>query len=1001
MTIQRLLARWVGFILLCVLFTQNAYSQNKTITGKVSDDKGAPVAGASVTVKGTKNGVNTNADGAFTISVSPTATTLVFSSVGFTSQEISIGGQTNITVALATTSSNLNEVVVVGYGTVRKKDVTGSVASVQAKDFNQGTITSPDQLLQNKVAGLEITNNSGQPGSATTIVIRGNNSLRSANNPLYVVDGVALDGRTAKPELDLGKGGLPFGATPESNPLLYINPADIQQIDVLKDASATAIYGSRGANGIIIITTKKASANGTKVDVGANWGMFAGYMKNYGILSTSEFRGALKLDTSLAKFDAGGSANALSAITQKGAVAQNYSFGFSGGNENGKYRASFLVSNTPGFIKKTGLEKYLGNFGGNYKFLDKRISLDFDVIAGHTTEHMGLITNTTGANGSLMSWALNWNPTINLKQPNGLYTNDQAADYSIPNPLAVIDAYNDIANVNTFLANVGVTVNIVKGLDYKFLYAINHGTGSRKTSFDGWVQGVQTISTQGMAAISNATLTSQTFTHTLNYHLDLTSDFRMDVVGGYEYFKTDYATSTTAGRGFNINEDQATRTEVPLYDFLINASALAPIIQTVDPTAEIQSYFGRVNFNLKDKYYLTGTVRDDGSNKFGSNNRYGVFPSFGAKWNIANEEFMKNSQLFSQLALRGSWGITGNQEFPSGASLAQISSTAYNYAGQTNVANPDLKWEKTTGTDIGLDFALLNNRIYGSIDYYHKNTTDVLFQNTAIQPAPASIYFINLPANLINKGIEFTVGANVVSHKDFSWDVNFNFSYNDNKLTKFNQALIQTGAVSGQGVSGVFAEAITNNQPIDVYNLKPFQGYDKTGVQIIDSANKGAVFAGNPNPHTIIGFGTTLRQGKWTLGINAGGSFGFLIYNNTLNTITNINVITKGQNIAKSNLSTGESIQSGVAASTRYLESGNYFKLRNARLAYSFGNIGTSIKNLTAYVTGSNLFVITKFKGFDPEVNIDKNNNNYPSRSMEFLPYPTPRTISIGLNFGL
>lgn len=995
MTIQRLLTRWVSFILLSVLFTQNVFSQNKTITGKVSDDKGAPLAGVSVTVKGTKNGVNTTADGTFTIGLPPTATTLVFSSVGFAEQEIVIGSQTSVAVSLVTAQSSLNEIVVIGYGTVRKKDATGAVASVKAKDFNQGVINSPDQLLQGKVSGLEITANSGQPGAATTIKIRGNNSIRTANNPLYVVDGVPLDGRTARPNLDLGSAGLGFGPTPESNPLLYINPNDIAQIDVLKDASSTAIYGSRGANGIIVITTKKGTSGPTKLEFNTSLGTNVGFMKKYGLLTASEFR-AQSTAAGLTQ-DSGASVNALKEITQHSLI-QNYSLAFSGGNESGKYRASFLGSRTAGFLKKTSLDKYLGNFGGTYNFIDKRITIDFDVIAGHTTENMGLLSNTTGSGGNVLSWALNWNPTRAFKSSDGLWNNSTASDFSLPNPMAAIDAFSDIADVDVFLANISATVKLIDNLSYKFLYAINHGAGTRKSNIDGWLDGVQGVSQTGFGALSQAGLTSQTFTHTLNYNTNLTEALHFDVVAGYEYWKTNYYTQTLAATGFNTNLDQATQTNVPYTNFMQNASTQLPLSRSVDPQAEIQSYFGRVNFNLSDKYYLTGTVRADGSNKFGKNNKYGYFPSVGAKWNISNEEFMKNSNLFSSLGLRASWGNTGNQEFPSGASLEQFSSTAYNAAGQTNVANPDLKWEKTTTTDIGIDYSILKNRIYGSIDWYHKNTTNLLFQNSAIQPAPASIYFINLPASLINKGFEFSIGANVISGKDFSWDLGFNIAYNKNLLTKFNQAAIQTGKVSGNGVSGVLAQEITNNQPVDVFYLKKFKGFDQSGQQIIDDT---ASFQGDPNPHWISGFSNTLKYKKFTLTFNFGGSFGNKTYNNTLNTVTNIYPFSKGQNVAKSNFGTGEAITDGAVASSRYLENGSYVKLRNATFSYAIGNVGQYIHNLNVFVSGTNLFVITKFKGFDPEVNIDTNSDSYPSRSMEFLPYPTPRILTVGLNLGL
>jgi TonB-dependent starch-binding outer membrane protein SusC len=997
MTMKRLLKR-ISVLLLCVTLTQLAFSQTKVITGTIIDDKGSPVAGATVSVKGGRGGTTTDASGNYSLTVPAAAKTVVVSSVGYNPQEVSIVDRTTVSIALVTASQSLNDVVVIGYGSARRQDVTGAVTSIKSKDFNKGAITSPDQLLQSKVAGLEITNNTAQPGAVTTVIIRGNNSIRASDGPLYVIDGVALDGRTARPSLNLGANGLPFGQTPEANPLLYINPNDIATMDVLKDASATAIYGSRGANGIIMITTKRAQSEGTKLEFGTSFGVNAGYMKNYDVLTTSQF--ISESNANNLKQDSGFSTNSMKSVTQS-TLSQNYNLALSGGSENGRYRASFLGSAYNGFLKKTSLDRYLGNFGGQYKFLDKRLSIDFDVIVGHTTENIALLTNTAGAGGNMMAWALNWNPTVALTEPDGTWNNNTSNTFGVPNPLAVSDAYNDVADVNVVQANISAGLLLAKGLEYKFLYAINNGVGTRNTSMDGWVNGIQGISGTGFGAVSSAHLTSQQFTNTLTYKTDLSKDLHFDVVGGYEYWKTEYGGQTVSGKGFNTNLTQQSRTNVLYSSFLINAATTFPISQYEDPSAEIQSVFGRVNFNLANKYYLTATVRDDGSSKFGTNNKYGVFPSFGAKWVLNNEDFLKNNSFLSVLDLRGSWGITGNQEFPAGASQAQISSSGYDLAGQTNVSNPDLKWEKTTMWDIGLDFGFANGRIGGTIDYYNKNTTNILFQSTAIQPAPSSIYFINLPANIINQGVEFTINATVISHKDFTWNLGFNISYNTNILKNFNQALIRTGEVDGNGVSGGFAEAIANNQTVDVYYLKPFQGYDKAGNQIVDSANLGPQFAGNPNPHEIYGFSNTFTYKKWTLTLNAGGSLGFMIYNNTLNTVTNIGQFSKGQNVSANQFGTGESISDGAQVSTRYLENGNYLKLRNATLTYAFGNLGQYIKNFQAFVGGSNLFVITKFQGFDPEVNIDKSIDAYPSRSMEYLPYPTPRIITFGFSFGL
>jgi TonB-linked SusC/RagA family outer membrane protein len=998
MTIQRLLSQWVSFTLLCVLFTQNAFSQTKTITGKVSDEKGAPVQGATVTVKGSKAGASTGADGTFRINVAPGATTLVISSVGFTQQEIPIGSQTDLSVSLVSSQSNLNEVIVVGYGTVKRKDLTGSLTSVSSKEFNTGVVTSPDQLLQNKVSGLEIVNNSGQPGSATTVKIRGNSSIRGVGNPLYVIDGVPLDGRNARPVVNLSTGG--FGSTPDANPLLYINPSDIADITILKDASSTAIYGSRGANGVIVITTKKGSSGPIKLEGGLSEGWNVGYMKRYDVLNGGEFKAALSKYGAPASLNKGGSQDPLKDITQHTTI-QNYYAAISGGNENGKFRASFLANKTPGFVKTNNLDKYVGTFSGGYKFLDKRLTIDFSLIAGHTEENIVLASNTAGSAGNLISAALQWNPT------QGYYNSDGSFFVSgngVGNPMSLLKAYNDIARVNTFLGNATIGFKILDNLDYKFLYSINQSNGTRNTNLAGFIRGFSPIDGSGFGLISTAGLTSQVLTHTLNYHTNFSSDLSFEALAGFEYWKSNFENTTWGGTGFNFNLNELHLINAQYTDIMQNAKTQLTPTTFKDITTEVQSYFARVNFNYKDRYYLTGTVREDGSSKFGSNNRHGTFPSFGAKWAISREDFMKDSKVLSNLALRGTWGITGSQDFPAGSAIDQYSFSSYNAAGQTNIGNPNLKWEKTTQTDIGIDLGFLNNRINATVDYYNKNTTQILFQNIAIQPGPAAFYWINLPGHLKNKGVEVTASANIIQGKDFDWSLTLNMAHNSNKITDFFDAttkqpvVIYTGQINGQGVSGTLGQIITNNQPVDEFYLKKFTGYDQNGNQTYE-ANPS--YAGDPNPKWLYGGSTTLRYKKTTLTLNGGGSGGFLIYNNTATSVSNIAGIVNGRNIDKKAYNSPEKPTSPVAANSRFLESGNFFKLRSAQINYSIGNIGSYIKNANVYVAGSNLFVITKFSGFDPEVNIDKNQNSYPSRSIEYIPYPTPRSIVVGLNFTL
>ena len=1000
MTIQRLLARLAGCILLCVLFTQTSFSQTRKISGKVTDDKGSAIVGVSVAPKGSKGGTTTDATGKFTLDVPDGVYALTFSSIGYTDQDVSIVGQTTLTVSLVSSSQSLNDVVVIGYGTARRKDLTGAVATVNAKDFNQGQIAAPDQLLTNKTPGVEITTGSGQPGVAPTIRIRGTNSILNTGNPLVVVDGVELDGRDATPALTLG-GSIGFGTVVPSNPLMYISPSDISSMEVLKDASAVAIYGSRGASGVIVITTKKASAGPLKLDIGTSWGDNIGYMKKPNLMSASQFRSKLaefqSQDTALHEYDYGSSVDAFKEIEQH-TISQNYSMAISSGNENGRWRASFLGSNLNGLIKNTDLTKYIGTIAGQYKFLDKRLTIDFGLIVGHTDQQQPLITNTAGSQGQLMQWVLSWNPTQPFYLSDGTLNNSPASKQT--NPLAALAAYSDQSHVTTILANISATVDILKSLSYKFTYALNDGNGNRYTNAYGWLNNVQGISGVGVGVIGNANLNSQTFTNVLNFHTDLSDRLRFEALLGQESWTTHYRTQFMQGLGFDQNNTLAKVVGIPNTSQMTDAATLSTgPVNPIDPLVSINSYFARVGFNWADKYYINGTIRADGSSKFGSNNRYGYFPSVAARWVISNEEFLKASTVVSQLALRGSWGITGDQGFPAGAAQAQFNFTQNGYIGQSNVPNPNLKWQETKTFDIGLDYGFLGNRIYGAFDFYRKNTNQIIDQTTSIAPAPSGTEFINIPANLYNTGVEFSVGASIVRGEGFTWDAAFNISYNKNLLKNFKQADILTGVISGPGLSSTYAERISNNHPLDVFYLPHYSGEQHGGG---DSASSTSNYAGDPNPHIQLGFSSTFGYKHFTLTLNLGGTYGYKVYNNSALAVTNLYNFARGANTTLDAFNgNGSVINSNVVLTDRYVEDGGFLKLRNASLSYSFGNVGQYLKNLNVFVNGTNLFIITKYKGFDPEVNVDHNYQNIPSRSIEYLPYPTPRILSAGINVSL
>jgi len=977
------------------LSSVSAFAQTKQITGKVTDAKdGSAIFGATVTASGgaTKQATQTSADGTFTLNAPVSSTKLTITYVGYDKQELTIGSKTNFSVSLVSNAQDLNAVVVTGYGGAKKKDLTGAVTSLTPRDFNQGTISTPSGLLQGKVAGLEVTASNGQPGAANLVQLRGNSSVFTGSDPLYVIDGIPLDGRSVRVGFS-----TPFGGSTGSDPLIYVNTNDIGQVDIQKDASSTAIYGSRGSNGVIQYTFKKATPGTTRVDANATFGITAGLMKKYDILSHDQFVSALgKYGVSGQNY--GGNYDATKQIQAHG-VSQSYNLAFSGGSDLGNFRASFLGSKQNGLLLKDYLEKYVGTLRGNYKFLDQKLTVDFSLIVANVNQSLAPIANNPGSQGNIISAALSWNPTRRF---------DSAGAYIIPangsgNPIAFSDATSDIANSTNIVGSIAASYKILKNLEYKFVYGANHSVYGENYNVAGWLGGFNGISGQGYGAILNSVLNSQDITHTLDYKTNF-GKINLEVLAGFDYYRTQLNANIVTGTGFNFNLNQANRVPILYTSVIQNANSQTPAQAFVEPVTEIQSEFARVNLSYASKYYLTGTIRADGSNKFGSNNNTGVFPSGAFKWVLKQEDFLKDSKFISNLELRASYGTTGNSSFSAGSAQSQFSYPSFNAANQSVVGNPDLKWEKTKQTDIGLNFSLLEGKIYGTFDYYHKNTSQTLTQEPVIQPGPSGVFYTNLNDNLINSGIELGIGVSIISKPNISWDINGNVAYNHNIIKNYINPLtglpIQfiTGTVDGQGVSGSLAQEITNNLPLDEWYLKHFSGFDAKGNQIV-SANPSV--AGDPNPHTIAGLGTTFRYKQLTAQLNFGAQFNYLIYNNTATNITNLAGISNGRNVDLNAYNSAESANDGVQVSDRFLESGNYVKLRNASLSYSVGNVGQYIKGLKVFVNGNNLFVITKYSGFDPEVNTNKSANSVPSRSLEYLPYPTPRTFSLGLGFSL
>lgn len=651
---QVALLKILAVSILSLLFPLLSQAQaTRSISGKVLDADAAGLPGVTVLVPGTTTGTSTGADGSFQLAVPESATNLSFSFVGYTSQQVDITGKTTVQVSMKTDATALNDVVVVGYGSVRKQDLTGAVSNLGPKDFNKGTFTSPDQLIQGRASGVQVTQNSGQPGGAATIRIRGNSAVTGTGQPLYVVDGVPLDGRSARPGLNTA-----FGDSPDSNPLNFLNPADIESIDILKDASATAIYGSRGAYGVVIITTKRGKVGEPRLDVGISTG-FSNIMRRVKVLNADQFRQALTYYGASKTNDRGQNNDPLGSILQT-APLQNYNVALSGGTENARYRLSLGYLNQDGIVRKTGFKKYSANFVTNIKFLEsKRLGVDVNITASQSREQLAPITNNGDFRGSLIGQALQWNPTDSLYGANGLPISRIGT--STINPVAQQEYSNDNSRVTTALASISPYYKFTDWLEYRALVSINYSTGIRRTSFDQRLN-INDYQGRGFAAVGNTELQTQQMTHTLNFNKRIGADLNVTALLGYEYTKfansgTNISALGPAAGGFGTYGLDYTN-----YLQISNTSART-ISSFVDPASELQSYFGRAILNYKERYLLTATLRADGSTKFGDNNKYGYFPSLSAAWDISRESFFK-SETINQLKARVGYGRTGNQEFP-------------------------------------------------------------------------------------------------------------------------------------------------------------------------------------------------------------------------------------------------------------------------------------------------------------------------------------------------
>jgi iron complex outermembrane receptor protein len=974
-------------VLILLFVGQMAFAQ-QMITGTVTDSQsGETLIGATVSLKSEPTrGTITDANGKYSVSAAQ-GQILVFSYVGYTMQEVVVGLSKTIDVKLVSSMESIAGVVVIGYGTQKKRDATGSVTAVSSKDFNRGTIASPQELLVGKASGVQITSGGGAPGEGATIRIRGGSSMSASNDPLIVVDGIPLDNE---------------GVSGMRNPLNTINPNDIESFTILKDASATAIYGSRASNGVIIITTKKGTAGG-KLKISYNGKLSLFTVPNViSVLGADEYRTLYEeryKDNPAALAVLGNAKTDWQKTILKNALGHDENISATGSLKNMPYRVSLGYSNLDGILTTSSMNRHTGALSIDPTFFDNHLKVNVNV--------KGMNESNRFADRGTIGSAVGFDPTQPVYSGNTNYggyfewlqANGNPISIATTNPLATLEMRQDLSNVNRFMGNIQA--------DYKFHFLpelkANLNIATDRSASDGSVNVPETarsswaINGDGKSIGGNhATYDQQKKNDLLDFYLNYAKEFgssKFDVMAGYswQHFWRKGAYWQT-----NAKENKLlSNTHYNSESFLV-------------------SFFGRLNYTLLDKYLLTFTVREDGSSRFSKANRWGLFPSAAFAWKIKEESFLKDVKSVSDLKLRVGYGVTGQQNITSSDYPYQARYTwgqpnaAYQFGNQYVLTlrpegyDANLRWEQTTTYNVGLDYGFLNNRLTGSVEYYYRPTKDLI--NTIPVPAGTNLtnQILTNVGDLLNKGVELSVLGRIISTEDMAWEVGYNISFNKNEITRLtatddpNYKGVFVGGIGG----GVGNTVQIHSVGYPAYSYYVYeQVYDKAGKPIeglyVDRNGDGKITDldkyqyHKPSSDIFMGINSRFSYKNWDFSFSGRANFGNYVYNN-VNSGNGVsaymyNSVGYATNVVSDALYTGW--VNPKYWSDYYIEDASFFRMDNVNLGYQFNNLAKKKVDLYLSLTVQNAFVITKYKGLDPEVfnGIDGNI------------YPRPRVFLLGL----
>ncbi len=969
----------------------------EVIKGKIQDENGLPLPGATITETGTNNTVTTNLDGEFQITIA-NGNTIDIYYVGYKTQK-AVPTSKSMSIKMEPDASELEEVMIVGYGKQAKTDVTGAVTQLNADQFKQGANISVDNLLQGKVAGVRVVPTSGEPGAGINVTIRGVGSIRSGSTPLFVVDGVPLSNDDVSP----GAANVGFGASAPKNPLNFLNTSDIESITVLKDASAAAIYGARGSNGVVIVTTKKGNKGEATFTIDTYVG-FSKVANKLDVLSSSQYREAL-VDPA---FDHGGNTDWQDVIYRE-AVTKNNSMSFAKQTNTGNYYVSLAQMDQEGIIHNSDFKRTSARINAAESFLDnKRLKLKMNLTASETEEHGVPTSDDGGSNGQLIVHTLMANPTRSVFDENGEYTNfNMNAHY---NPAYLLSIYEDETRTIRVLGNLEASFRIVDGLEYKMNFAVDRSMAERNTTI---YPNLTDLNPTGRYVQNNIESKSSLIEHYLTYNLQA-EKHKLEVLTGFSYQKfersgTSFSLSGIADRG------EVAPGNNPGYSG--TQSGVAGFAQE----NELQSFFGRMNYSFDGKYLLTASIRADGSTRFGENNKYGYFPSFALGWNIAQENFLKESTVVNELKLRTSWGQTGNQEVQNKitkASYALSGADGYylyddlelvNGISVSRTPNPDLKWEVVTQYNVGLDFSLWNDKFFGSLDYFNKTTTDAILNIPSPVLSPTNTVWVNIDGEIVNKGFEFMLGSKIIDTEEFSWTVDVNGATLKNVVEDLPVSEILSGTISGPGQSGVLANIYKSGYAAGSFYLLEHDGFNENGADVYKDKNGDGVINGDDRsiiegaiPNFTYGLNSQMRYKNFDFSFSFIGQKGGYLLNNTGLNSLNINNLASDRNVATGYYTSGANPSNAPQISTLYLEKSDFIRLNTARLGYTFKTDKLEwLQGINLYITGQNLFTITDYTGYDPLINSPKASGGNQSLGIDYASYPTSRTFILGATLKL